>query len=151
MPRAPAITVCSCVPPRVQCTQAERQLVLPASVAAQPPLYPPQSPPWPASPLRSHPAPSVCHLGLRTAWILRGVSHTPRAAATALPRTPLSPPDAAGHMQVVEMKAVTTSADIWSVGCLAIELLTGNPPYYDLQPMSALYNIVQVGCREGAL
>ena len=54
-------------------------------------------------------------------------------------------------MQVVEMKAVTTSADIWSVGCLAIELLTGNPPYYDLQPMSALYNIVQVGCREGAL
>lgn len=45
--------------------------------------------------------------------------------------------------EVVELKAVTTAADIWSVGCLAIELLTGNPPYYDLQPMSALYNIVQ--------
>ncbi|GAB4815162.1 hypothetical protein N2152v2_002208 [Parachlorella kessleri] len=45
--------------------------------------------------------------------------------------------------EVVELKSVTTAADIWSVGCLAIELLTGNPPYYDLQPMSALYNIVQ--------
>lgn len=41
------------------------------------------------------------------------------------------------------MKSVTTAADIWSVGCLAIELLTGSPPYFDLQPMSALYNIVQ--------
>lgn len=49
--------------------------------------------------------------------------------------------------QVVEMKAVTTAADIWSVGCLAIELLTGSPPYFDLQPMSALYNIVQVRAR----
>jgi len=45
--------------------------------------------------------------------------------------------------EVVEMKPVTTAADIWSVGCLAVELLTGSPPYFDLQPMSALYNIVQ--------
>lgn len=45
--------------------------------------------------------------------------------------------------EVVELKAVTVSSDIWSVGCLAIELLTGYPPYFDLQPLSALYNIVQ--------
>lgn len=45
--------------------------------------------------------------------------------------------------EVVEMKPVTTAADIWSVGCLTIELVTGAPPYFDLQPMSALYNIVQ--------
>lgn len=45
--------------------------------------------------------------------------------------------------EVVELKAVTVSSDIWSVGCLAIELLTGHPPYFDLQPLSALYNIVQ--------
>ncbi|PRW61538.1 MAP3K epsilon kinase 1-like isoform X2 [Chlorella sorokiniana] len=45
--------------------------------------------------------------------------------------------------EVVELKSVTTASDIWSVGCLAIELLTGSPPYYDLQPLSALYNIVQ--------
>lgn len=107
-----------------------------------------------------------------------------------------------GSIQVVELKSVTTASDIWSVGCLAIELLTGlceeraqlpcvphvpvpvagrgglqaarlwlpavaaghgltapvatcphalapagSPPYYDLQPLSALYNIVQVcGC-----
>ncbi|KFM27029.1 Serine/threonine-protein kinase sepA [Auxenochlorella protothecoides] len=38
--------------------------------------------------------------------------------------------------------AVAPAGDIWSVGCLAIELFTGSPPYYDMQPMSALYNIV---------
>jgi serine/threonine protein kinase len=27
--------------------------------------------------------------------------------------------------EVVELKSVTTASDIWSVGCLAIELLTG--------------------------
>lgn len=37
----------------------------------------------------------------------------------------------------------TTSCDIWSLGCTVIELLTGRPPYYDLEPMSALYRIVQ--------
>lgn len=45
--------------------------------------------------------------------------------------------------EVVELKTVTVSSDIWSVGCLAVELLTGHPPYFDLQPLSALYNIVQ--------
>ena len=45
--------------------------------------------------------------------------------------------------EVVELKTVTVSSDIWSVGCLSIELLTGHPPYFDLQPLSALYNIVQ--------
>jgi len=45
--------------------------------------------------------------------------------------------------EVIELKTVTTASDIWSVGCLAVELLTGQPPYYDLQPLSALYNIVQ--------
>jgi serine/threonine protein kinase len=48
--------------------------------------------------------------------------------------------------QVIEMTQVTAASDIWSVGCLILELLTGYPPYYDLQPMSALFRIVQV-CR----
>lgn len=43
------------------------------------------------------------------------------------------------------MTQVTPASDIWSVGCLIIELLTGYPPYFDLQPMSALFRIVQVG------
>jgi len=47
-------------------------------------------------------------------------------------------------MQVIEMTQVTPASDIWSVGCLIVELLTGVPPYYDLQPMSALFRIVQV-------
>ena len=45
--------------------------------------------------------------------------------------------------QVIEMTSVTPAADIWSVGCLAIELLTGQAPYFELQPMSALFRIVQ--------
>jgi serine/threonine protein kinase len=48
------------------------------------------------------------------------------------------------HVQVIEMTQVTPASDIWSVGCLIIELLTGYPPYFDLQPMSALFRIVQV-------
>ena len=47
-------------------------------------------------------------------------------------------------MQVIEMTSVSSASDIWSVGCLAIELLTGSPPYSELQPMSALFRVVQV-------
>ncbi|KAJ0565902.1 putative protein kinase STE-STE-Pl family [Helianthus annuus] len=46
--------------------------------------------------------------------------------------------------EVIEMSGVCTASDIWSVGCIVIELLTGAPPYYDLQPMPALFKIVQV-------
>jgi hypothetical protein len=45
--------------------------------------------------------------------------------------------------EVVELRAATPAADVWSVGCLAVELTTGAPPYAELQPLSALYNIVQ--------
>ncbi|XP_021969787.1 MAP3K epsilon protein kinase 1 [Helianthus annuus] len=45
--------------------------------------------------------------------------------------------------EVIEMSGVCTASDIWSVGCIVIELLTGAPPYYDLQPMPALFKIVQ--------
>lgn len=43
------------------------------------------------------------------------------------------------------MSGVCAASDIWSVGCTVIELLTCSPPYYDLQPMPALFRIVQVG------
>ncbi len=42
------------------------------------------------------------------------------------------------------MQQVTSSSDIWSVGCLIVELLTGSPPYYDLITMAAMFRIVQV-------
>lgn len=47
-------------------------------------------------------------------------------------------------LQVIEMSGVCAASDIWSVGCTVIELLTCVPPYYELQPMPALFRIVQV-------
>jgi len=46
--------------------------------------------------------------------------------------------------EIIEMTGHQSSAcDIWSVGCTVIELLTGKPPYFDLQQMPALFRIVQ--------
>ncbi|GAB1204520.1 hypothetical protein APSETT445_003176 [Aspergillus pseudonomiae] len=44
--------------------------------------------------------------------------------------------------EVIELSGATTASDIWSLGCTVIELLEGKPPYYNLQPMPALYRIV---------
>ena len=48
--------------------------------------------------------------------------------------------------EVIEMAGVSPASDIWSVGCTIIELLTGSPPYFDLNPMTALFRIVQDAC-----
>ncbi|CAI5931131.1 unnamed protein product, partial [Closterium sp. NIES-64] len=45
--------------------------------------------------------------------------------------------------EVIEMSGISPASDIWSVGCTVIELLTTKPPYFDLQPMPALFRIVQ--------
>eukprot|EP00761_Pharyngomonas_kirbyi_P006799 gb/GECH01006808.1/.p1 GENE.gb/GECH01006808.1/~~gb/GECH01006808.1/.p1 ORF type:complete len:1078 (+),score=269.99 gb/GECH01006808.1/:1-3234(+) len=37
---------------------------------------------------------------------------------------------------------ISESVDIWSVGCTVIELITGTPPYFDLNQHSALYHMV---------
>eukprot|EP00201_Polytomella_parva_P005714 CAMPEP_0175080052 /NCGR_PEP_ID=MMETSP0052_2-20121109/25249_1 /TAXON_ID=51329 ORGANISM="Polytomella parva, Strain SAG 63-3" /NCGR_SAMPLE_ID=MMETSP0052_2 /ASSEMBLY_ACC=CAM_ASM_000194 /LENGTH=455 /DNA_ID=CAMNT_0016350621 /DNA_START=63 /DNA_END=1426 /DNA_ORIENTATION=+ len=46
--------------------------------------------------------------------------------------------------EVIEMTegADGSSCDIWGVGCLVIEMLCGSPPYFNLQPLSALFRIV---------
>ncbi|GAB1225789.1 hypothetical protein ENUP19_0263G0006 [Entamoeba nuttalli] len=44
--------------------------------------------------------------------------------------------------EVIQMQGTTVKADIWALGCTVIELITGNPPYYDLNPTAALYKIV---------
>jgi serine/threonine protein kinase len=35
-----------------------------------------------------------------------------------------------------------STSDIWSVGSTVVELLTGSPPYYNLEAMAAMYRIV---------
>lgn len=46
--------------------------------------------------------------------------------------------------EIIEMSGIISPAcDIWSVGCTVIELLTGKPPYFDMQQMAALFRIVQ--------
>lgn len=44
--------------------------------------------------------------------------------------------------EVIELAGATTASDIWSLGCTVIELLDGKPPYNQLEPMPALFRIV---------
>lgn len=44
--------------------------------------------------------------------------------------------------EVIELSGASTASDVWSLGCTVIELLDGKPPYCKLQPMQALFRIV---------
>lgn len=44
--------------------------------------------------------------------------------------------------ELIDLRSPTTASDIWSLGCLVIELVTGDPPYASLQPWQAVYRIV---------
>ena len=44
--------------------------------------------------------------------------------------------------EVIELSGATPESDIWSLGCTVIELLDGKPPYHKLDPMPALFRIV---------
>lgn len=48
--------------------------------------------------------------------------------------------------EIIEQSGATTASDIWSVGATVIELLEGKPPYHFLDPMPALFRIVQDDC-----
>jgi serine/threonine protein kinase len=45
--------------------------------------------------------------------------------------------------EIIQLDGPCTASDIWSLGCVMIEMMTGNPPYASLNPMSAMFHIVQ--------
>ncbi|KJE97969.1 serine/threonine-protein kinase ppk11 [Capsaspora owczarzaki ATCC 30864] len=45
--------------------------------------------------------------------------------------------------EIIDMSGPTTASDIWSVGSTVIELVSGNPPYFELDPLPAMFRIVQ--------
>ncbi|BEI80759.1 hypothetical protein CcaverHIS002_0112880 [Cutaneotrichosporon cavernicola] len=45
--------------------------------------------------------------------------------------------------EVIEQSGATAVSDVWSVGCVVVELLEGKPPFGNLTPMQALFRIVQ--------
>lgn len=66
--------------------------------------------------------------------VFKGTPHTDSGAADLGSPYWMAP-------EVIEMQPPTTKSDIWSVGCLTLEVFTGKPPYFNLTPMSALFHI----------
>lgn len=44
---------------------------------------------------------------------------------------------------MIELQGSSSAADIWALGCTIIELITGQPPYYELTQMQAMFSMVE--------
>ena len=44
--------------------------------------------------------------------------------------------------EVIQSYGTQTASDIWSLACTIIEMLTGNPPYHNLNHMQSMYHMV---------
>ena len=45
--------------------------------------------------------------------------------------------------EMIEGQGAVTASDIWSLGCLVIELLQGEPPYFHLPGVTACFRMVE--------
>jgi mitogen-activated protein kinase kinase kinase len=43
--------------------------------------------------------------------------------------------------EVVKQTSYTRKADIWSLGCLVVEMLTGSHPFPDFSQMQAIFKV----------
>ncbi|KAH7337093.1 hypothetical protein B0J17DRAFT_718990 [Rhizoctonia solani] len=96
----------------------------------------------------------VIHRDIKGANILTNKDGTVKLADFGVATTPTGAMNDAAVVgspywmapEVIEQSGATTASDIWSVGCVVIELLEGQPPYHFLDPMPALFRIVQDDC-----
>ena len=44
--------------------------------------------------------------------------------------------------ELFENSPATKASDVWSFGITVLELLTGNPPYFDKKPVQAVFEII---------
>ena len=52
--------------------------------------------------------------------------------------------------EVVKQTAYTRKADIWSVGCLIVEMLTGEHPWAQLSQMQAIFKVRENSAHRSA-
>eukprot|EP01126_Amoeba_proteus_P017886 TRINITY_DN1882_c2_g1_i4.p1 TRINITY_DN1882_c2_g1~~TRINITY_DN1882_c2_g1_i4.p1 ORF type:complete len:265 (+),score=80.95 TRINITY_DN1882_c2_g1_i4:473-1267(+) len=45
--------------------------------------------------------------------------------------------------EIIEVSGAQVTSDIWSLGCTVLEMLTGQPPYFEKSTMQALFSIVE--------